>query len=96
MSENDIFTKMIEGFFESSKQIEAARGGAIIDERNEIICLKLYDDGWVQDGFDYTDSQDIIIYWKKGDKRKKIRMIPEQQRRWLRELDRRKKVGELK
>jgi len=91
--------KIIENLIETSKQMEASRGGQRIDEMNELICLKLYEEGWKQDGFDFVPgTRDIITYWKKEGKeeRKQVRLIPEQQRRWIRELDRRKKLGEIK
>lgn len=88
----DSLFDLVESLMETSKQMYAERGGHIIDERNEIICLKLYDEGWKQDGFDYVSgSQDIITYWKKNGERKEVRLIPEQQRRWIRELERREK-----
>ena len=86
--------KIIESFLETSKEMEASRGGMIIDERNELLCLRLYEEGWRQDGFDYvTASRDIITHWKKEgtEERKQVRLIPEQQRRWIRELERRQK-----
>jgi hypothetical protein len=95
----DSFEKIIENLIETSKQMESSRGGQRIDEMNELKCLKLYAEGWKQDGFDFVSgTRDIITYWKKEgvDERKQIRLIPEQQRRWIRELDRRKKSGELK
>jgi hypothetical protein len=91
---DDTIDKMIEGLLETSKQMAASQGGQIIDERNELLCLRLYHDGWKQDGFDFiTGSRDIITYWKKEgtEERKQVRLIPEQQRRWIRELERRQK-----
>ena len=85
---------IIENLIETSKQMEASRGGQAIDERNELLCLKLYAEGWKQDGFDFVNgSRDIITYWKKEgeEERKQVRLIPEQQRRWVRELERRQK-----
>ena len=92
------FDKIIESLIETSKQMESSRG-MIVDERNELLCLRLYHDGWKQDGFDFVaGSRDIITYWKKEgtEEKKQVRLIPEQQRRWARELERRQKLGELK
>jgi hypothetical protein len=91
--------KVIGNLIETSKQMEASAGGQEIDERNELKCLKLYAEGWKQDGFDFVSgTQDIITYWKKEgtEERKQVRLIPEQQRRWIRELERRQKRGEIK
>lgn len=88
------FDKIIENLIETSKQIESSRGGMIVDERNELVCIRLHHEGWKQDGFDYVvGSRDIITYWKKegAEDRKQVRLIPEQQRRWVRELERRQK-----
>lgn len=89
---------IIEGLLETSKQMEASTGKRRIDERNELECLKLYEEGWKQDGFDFVaGTRDIITYWKKDGvkNRRQVYLIPEQQMRWIRELDRRKKLGEL-
>ena len=68
----------------------------VMDERNEQKCLALYNDGWVQDGFDYVpDSSDIITYWKKDGNQKQIQLTIKQQQRWIRELEKKKKKGEI-
>jgi len=54
-------------------------------------CLELFDDGWVQDGFDYVpDGHDMIFYWKKeGEERKQVLLTLEEQQLWIRALTKR-------
>jgi hypothetical protein len=95
----DTIDKILDNILNTSKQLASSGGGQEIDERNELVCLKLYDEGWKQDGFDFVNgTQDIITHWKKEgvEERKHVRLIPEQQRRWVRELERRQKQGEIK
>ena len=57
-------------------------------------CIKLFECGWVQDGFDHVpNSYDIITYWKKDgeDERKAILLTFMEQQMWVRELTRSKK-----
>jgi len=55
-------------------------------------CLQLYDNGWVQDGFDYVpNSYDIITYWKKEGEaeKKKVLLTFVEQQMWVKALTRR-------
>ena len=63
------------------------------DSKNEIECLKLFESGWKQDGFEHVDdSQDIITHWKKDRMdRKSIRLTFAQQKRWMLVLEKQKK-----
>ena len=94
--------KVIEGLINASKQMQNNWPHSDLkpqpDERNELICLKLYDIGWKQDGFEHVpDSYDIITYWKKDgeNERKQVRLTFSQQRRWVRELEKRKKENKI-
>jgi len=51
-------------------------------------CLQLYDEGWIQDGFDYVpESYDIVAHWKKkGEERKSVLLTLAEQQRWVRIL----------
>lgn len=87
----DDFIKLLDGFMQISKNMEATSGRQmIVDERNELKCIKLYGEGWNQDGFDFVpNSRDIITYWKKEgeSERKEVRLTADQQRRWIRILE---------
>ena len=59
-------------------------------------CLKLYDEGWKQDGFEFVEnSSDIDFFWKRGEERTRIRLSLPEQQLWISELDRRKEQGKL-
>ncbi len=55
-------------------------------------CIELYNDGWIQDGFDYVpESYDIVAHWKKkGEDRKSILLTLEEQQQWVRVLTKRR------
>jgi len=95
--------KFFEGVVGASKQLQEnwphSPFKTEIDYRDELKCLKLYDEGWKQDGFDFVpNSHDIITYWKKDgeSERKQVLLTFMQQRRWARELEKRRKRGEIK
>jgi hypothetical protein len=96
----DDFSKLFEGVISASKQMNQAwpyseTNTAPKDERNELVCLALYDAGWKQDGFDYVpESTDIVTHWKKEgeSERKQVYLTFKQQRRWIREIERRKGI----
>jgi hypothetical protein len=96
---NDEFTKVFGGIIDASKQLNKSWAYSDTnlnkrkDNRNELVCLALYDDGWIQDGFDHIpNSNSIITYWKKdGEVRREVMLTIEQQRRWVNELDKRGK-----
>jgi len=87
---SDQITTLINGLFKMSQRNYAANNPADpeVDNRNELKCLSLIDEGWAEDGFDHVDnSQDIITYWKKDEKTKHIHLNFRQQQRFVRELD---------
>jgi len=97
------YAKFMDGIIRASQQIQKNWPQSPIktemDYRNELQCLKLYEEGWKQDGFDFVpNSHDIITHWKKDDEygRKQVLLTFMQQRRWIRELEKRKKRGNLK
>lgn len=86
----DDFFKIIESLVEMSGGIgDSANQEYVVDEREELRCIKLHGDGWKQDGFDYApNSRDIVTYWKKdGQDRREIRLTASQQRRWIHLLE---------
>lgn len=59
----------------------------VVDHRNELECLRLYGSGWTHDGFDYVDnSNDIMVFWVRGDERVGVQLTVKQQRRWLQRI----------
>jgi len=89
---SDIIRKLID----TSQNLNYRMGGKPeeqVDERNELLCLALLDDGWVQNGFRHIEgSGDVIVHWVRADDRKSVRLSPNQQRRWVIELEKRKKM----
>ena len=94
--------EFLSGILEASRQLGASFPNSphttvVMDHRHELICLELYDKGWIQDGFDYVpETFDIITYWKKeGEEKKQVQLTLKQQQRWVRELEKRKKRGKI-
>lgn len=91
---------MIDSLTETMQQfIEAAKnngGWTTITLQNHLECLKLYDSGWKQDGFEYIpNSNNIIVFWGNGTERKNVILNLQEQQLWVRELDRRKSQGRI-
>lgn len=92
----DDISKIADSLFQASTELNKRWPGDNpeieydMDERHELQCLILYDDGWRPDGFDYIpNSYDIITFWKKGgvDERKEVHLTLDQQRRWLQRIE---------
>ena len=59
-------------------------------------CLKLYANGWLQDGFEFVpNSSEIDTFWKRDEERKRIRLTFREQQMWVHALDRLKASGKI-
>jgi hypothetical protein len=55
------------------------------------ICLILFDEGWKNESVgEIKGSTDILVSWVKNDRRQDIRLTLDDQRNWLKELEKRK------
>lgn len=82
-----VFEQFYNNMLEASKKMSGQQN-MTIDNREELQCLELYDEGWRHDGFDYvSNSYDIIIFWKKDGENKEVRLTLAQQRRLVRRLE---------
>lgn len=90
----NLFQQMIQ----AAKQHNASLPGADVEPlpSNHLECLRLYDNGWKQDGFEHIEnSTSIDTFWIKGEDRVKITLTFREQQMWVHELDKRKARGEI-
>lgn len=85
---------MLDGLIKAAKQHNNQMSGKSTAPKAHIECLRLYDEGWKQNGFEHVPhSTDIDTFWVKGQEHKRVRLNLLEQQLWVVELDKRKQKG---
>lgn len=74
----DLFDGFLRKFMSVGDEVQPST------RQNELICIQLQENGWKAKGSEYVPgSNDIIVYWVKGDQEQSVRLAPSEQSRWI-------------
>jgi len=89
---SDQVSKIINNIFKFSQNYYTQNNKSEVekDSRNDLKCLELIDNGWVEDGFDHVEgTQNVITFWKKNGETKHIVLNFAQQQLFVRAVEKR-------